>query len=298
MSFDRKVWYLEKLKNRPLGVCSRFPDCINLTDGIHKLCSHHREKSLTYKNTVVKLKPKEIGVCRVVGCSNLAKPERSRCEHCATREARLALAPACKKRRAERRQEVKADVMNAYGGKCQCCGETDMVFLTIDHVFRYTGEGPRSGNPLYLWLKSHKYPDGYRVLCQSCNFALGKFGYCPHGSLRQPFKERSVQERTIKLREPQRLRNLKLKLAAFNAYGGVHCCCCGESHHECLTLDHIHNDGAQHRKELDGVPIYKWLKDKRYPAGFQVLCLNCNCAKRDVGVCPHKHCVSEVSYGA
>jgi hypothetical protein len=32
----------------------------------------------------------------------------------------------------------------------------------------------------YLWLKQNDYPSGYRVLCMNCNFAEGKFGYCPH----------------------------------------------------------------------------------------------------------------------
>lgn len=33
---------------------------------------------------------------------------------------------------------------------------------------------------MYRWLRNHGYPLGFRVLCMNCNFALGKFGYCPH----------------------------------------------------------------------------------------------------------------------
>jgi hypothetical protein len=84
-----------------------------------------------------------------------------------------------------RRQTLKRTVMEAYGGaRCACCGETEMAFLTIDHI---TGQGrhhrqviDRRGETFYRWLKVHRFPSGYRVLCMNCNFSLGVFGYCPH----------------------------------------------------------------------------------------------------------------------
>lgn len=85
------------------------------------------------------------------------------------------------------------------------------------------------------------------------------------------------------------------------AYGGFKCACCGETEPRFLTIDHVFNDGAKHRRELDyvtkvgngkglsGAKTWKWLKDHNYPAGFQVLCMNCNFGKaRNGGVCPHK----------
>lgn len=33
----------------------------------------------------------------------------------------------------------------------------------------------------------------------------------------------------------------------------------------------------------------QWLKDNKYPKGFQVLCTNCNTGRhRNGGICPHK----------
>jgi hypothetical protein len=58
-----------------------------------------------------------------------------------------------------------------------------------------------------------------------------------------------------------------------------------------LSLDHIENNGSVHRKEIKnrGSGIFKWLRDNDYPAGFQVLCMNCNHGKaQNGGVCPHK----------
>ena len=79
-----------------------------------------------------------------------------------------------------------------------------------------------------------------------------------------------------------------LKISAFENYGGVFCACCGESHQEFLTIDHINNDGAQHRRDEKIINIYRWLKKQNYPEGFRVLCFNCNAAYGLFGYCPHK----------
>lgn len=84
----------------------------------------------------------------------------------------------------------------------------------------------------------------------------------------------------------------KIKLEVIEAYGGV-CTCCGISEPVFLTIDHIHNDGAAHRRELTKSgkkDIYRVLKAEGYPKDrFQLLCYNCNCAKQHNGVCPHKN---------
>lgn len=83
-----------------------------------------------------------------------------------------------------KRDKLKIEVMLHYGGKCTCCEETHMEFLTIDHIIpvKTLDSKPkhRSGTFLYRWLKRNNYPDGYRVLCLNCNFSLGHYDYCPH----------------------------------------------------------------------------------------------------------------------
>ena len=61
------------------------------------------------------------------------------------------------------------------------------------------------------------------------------------------------------------------------------CECCGEAHLEFLCIDHINGGGAVHR----GINIYEYLKRNEYPAGFRVLCNNCNQALGAYGICPH-----------
>jgi len=72
---------------------------------------------------------------------------------------------------------------------------------------------------------------------------------------------------------------------------GSRCACCGENELLFLSIDHVNNDGASHRKGNGGSShnnIYAWLVRKKFPPGFQVLCMNCNHGKhRNRGVCPH-----------
>jgi hypothetical protein len=83
----------------------------------------------------------------------------------------------------------------------------------------------------------------------------------------------------------------RLRVEVFGAYGD-RCTCCGETDPAFLTLDHVNNDGAAHRRALgtnSGHAVYRWLRDRGFPQeGFQLLCWNCNHAKYAHGVCPHQ----------
>ncbi len=89
-----------------------------------------------------------------------------------------------------------------------------------------------------------------------------------------------------------KVREQELKDIVYTKYGGYHCACCGEETKQFLTLDHVENNGAVHRKQLKSrAPkmLYRWIIKNNFPTSFQVLCYNCNCGKaRNNGVCPHK----------
>lgn len=80
----------------------------------------------------------------------------------------------------------KQKVIEAYGGKCACCSESTIEFLTIDHINNDGAEdrkanGNKLGGKLYRWLIKNNFPQGmYQILCYNCNCAKGFFGYCPH----------------------------------------------------------------------------------------------------------------------
>lgn len=85
-------------------------------------------------------------------------------------------------------QKYKLIVISHYGGKCECCGEDNIGFLTIDHI---NGDGKEHRNSLgspgshfYKRLIDCGFPKDppLRVLCYNCN--CGRYthgGICPHG---------------------------------------------------------------------------------------------------------------------
>jgi hypothetical protein len=82
----------------------------------------------------------------------------------------------------------------------------------------------------------------------------------------------------------------KQKKLVISTYGNV-CECCGISDIDLLSIDHINGNGNKHRKDIGvsaGGNFYTWLINNNYPAGFRVLCYNCNCSLGHNGYCPHK----------
>lgn len=92
---------------------------------------------------------------------------------------------------------------------CECCGETTLEFLTIDHRFGGGCRHRNSVNPskMYLYYRSILHdPERekkYRVLCMNCNWAIGRYGECPHQKERPSLRKAEV----YLICSPQDLRN-------------------------------------------------------------------------------------------
>ncbi len=73
-------------------------------------------------------------------------------------------------------------VLEHYGARCQCCGETQYEFLAIDHINGGGLAHRRSipGQSVYRWLRKNNFPEGFQVLCHNCNMAKAFYGKCPH----------------------------------------------------------------------------------------------------------------------
>lgn len=84
----------------------------------------------------------------------------------------------------KRYHRLKIEIYNAYGGaSCNCCGENESVFLTIDHINGGGNEHRKkvgSGIKFYNWLKKNSFPPGFQILCFNCNLAKHMLGICPH----------------------------------------------------------------------------------------------------------------------
>ncbi len=101
--------------------------------------------------------------------------------------------------------------------------------------------------------------------------------------------ERHKDSRDLRAKNYQR--QAKVDVMAHYSNGTNKCECCGIKGLVFLTIDHINGDGAEQRKtgkHKKGTMFYIWLRKNKYPTGFQVLCHNCNQAKRQLPECPHK----------
>lgn len=79
------------------------------------------------------------------------------------------------------RHRLRSEGILRYGGKCSCCGESCVKFLTLEHCNgRQLGKRP-TGYKAWAEVKRLGWPEGlFTVLCYNCNCAKGVHGICPH----------------------------------------------------------------------------------------------------------------------
>ena len=80
------------------------------------------------------------------------------------------------------------------------------------------------------------------------------------------------------------------RLLVIKQYGGK-CDICNETNLDLLCIDHINNDGAEHRKQLGGGgdTTYSFLIKNNYPSNCRLLCWNCNEIARCLSIQPPKN---------
>jgi hypothetical protein len=133
-----------------------------------------------------------------------------------------------------------------------------------------------------IWNKQYRTKLRQAGLCYCGNVAILNTSRCPTCTIRNA-------ARTTATKKVQRLQ-------VYEAYGGSICACCGETELAFLSIDHIDGGVGKHRQEIGGTAatLIRWLIKNNFPAGFQVLCFNCNRGKHiNGGICPHQ--VGEVN---
>jgi hypothetical protein len=282
--------------------CS-IPECRNLRDVLGgNICRPCLDKKKVYKDKY-RARPKPPDTCTASDCMNSTEgTEFQMCRRCRDRRmvAQRAKPHYNRDHRAMQRR-ARAEVVKHYGPACKCCGEDRDPFLVIDHIegdgYKQVDKAGRRirGHQLYGWLRSNDFPDGYRVLCVNCNHSLAHQGYCPHGDLTQNSKRGRPALKPVDpiKRAKRRAYWIAYKTEVLSHYGDGSCACCGIRGHEFLTIDHLNQTGAAHRKEIngnaqDGRNFMTWLRQNGYPPGYQVLCMACNFATRMGQTCPHQ----------
>lgn len=121
-------------------------------------------------------------------CRDRMKTDK-KCPQCyQPNDGEFILCPSCLADNRERRRSAKRKCIEAYGGCCECCGEKESDFLTVDHVNNDGGERRKNkvygnsgtGEQLYRWLARHGFPKTHRILCMNCNWGRRLNGICPH----------------------------------------------------------------------------------------------------------------------
>jgi hypothetical protein len=122
----------------------------------------------------------------------------------------------------------------------------------------------------FYWDKSSR---AWHSTCKQCQM------YMQHSRK----DERSARDR-------ERRKEKKSHVYEHYCQGTPRCQCCGETEIKFLSLDHVNNDGAKHRRELgkNVDHMYDWIIRNGFPPMFQVLYFNCNYAKSAYGRCPHE----------
>lgn len=96
------------------------------------------------------------------------------------------------------------------------------------------------------------------------------------------YYEEVVKQDLPKLHAQASSSRAKLKKTVFGKLGGS--CPCGEQEHDFLVVDHVNDDGAEHRRllrasGLSSASIYREIRDGKETRKYQLLCWNCNFKK-------------------
>ena len=97
--------------------------------------------------------------------------------------------PLLNEKKKNRTKNQRLEALKAYSDPpaCACCNETNIEFLTFDHIHgggnKHRKDIIKGSGDFVRWLKANNYPEGIRILCYNCNTSLGLHGYCPHNQL-------------------------------------------------------------------------------------------------------------------
>jgi hypothetical protein len=127
----------------------------------------------------------------------------------------------------------------------------------------------------------YKSLDGHRSWCKSCHSYYNKRYNVGRGNYHRNY----YKENRTKIQTSMKRRRIRIRIEVLTYYGNGKCACviCNEQRLPCLSIDHVLNNGYAHRKELGVSKVThfcEWLKQSRFPVGYQTLCMNCQWIKR------------------
>lgn len=114
--------------------------------------------------------------------------DRGLCQCGGTRFEGRAQCQRCHTTMTNYRENLRREILAAYGNKCQCpggCDIAEMKFLCLDHINNdgraHRAEVGTDVAAVYRSVRRLGFPkDRFRVLCHNCNMAREFYGNCPH----------------------------------------------------------------------------------------------------------------------
>jgi 5-methylcytosine-specific restriction endonuclease McrA len=94
------------------------------------------------------------------------------------------------------------------------------------------------------------------------------------------------KDNQVLMRVAQKRRHQRLKQKVISLLGGS--CRCGEKRTDALTVDHIEEDGNEHRKGKTGYAVYRDILKTGSISGVQLLCWNCHVEKSSLSLAKQK----------
>lgn len=144
------------------------------------------EKSITDFQTIAGGKYR-VGQCHECSLSyqrEWSKSEQGRKTINAKDRKRYARDPLKKRVHAKTYRDKRNEkIFEIYGKACVCCGESERVFLTIDHINNDGGVERKThgGNENFRnWLVKQPKLEHYQTLCWNCQWGRRINGVCPH----------------------------------------------------------------------------------------------------------------------
>ena len=190
------------------------------------------------------------------------------------------------KSRGDRKRKVFMEYSKRISGSnVICCAKCRLIdkleFFTIDHITgrKSMGHPPGfGGENLYRELEQNDFPPGIQILCWNCNYLKDL-----------PERRKNLSQTPQAIYSRKRKQTKKIQVISHYTNGMMKCTCCDFDNLDALSKDHIEGRKKwEHSRELDGQELDNWLIKNDFPPGIQILCHNCNSAKRDRVSCPHQ----------
>lgn len=92
----------------------------------------------------------------------------------------------------------------------------------------------------------------------------------------------ATSEKRLRQERLHRKQNKEKVLGYYSKFLTPMCAICMFDDIRALSLDHVDNTGAEHRRKIgrSSNRLYVWIIKNNYPSNFQVLCFNCQMIKR------------------